>query len=746
MATELYQPVFATPGLEAGVAHVTSFRIVEGFCEPSRAEVELDVPGLDYEPRADLLGPAEVALVDAGSGEVVRRFKGWVTRVAEDAGRAARDATDSQRLTMVVEPALALLRLARNRRIFQEKSVKDIVSTVLEEGGVSLVEWRLVGSPPVREVTTQLDEDNLSFVTRLLEEEGIFYFFEHGDEGDVLVLGDSTSAFAASATPTLSMRTASGLASREAILALRERERLHVSKVTLRDHDFERPALDLTAAAEVEGSGREHYDYPGRYVDVAVGKARAKARLAALAAEAKRLTGESTAPSLAPGHTFTLEGAHAPELDGEYVVASVSHGFSSASRDASGTRFSNEFELLRADAELRPPERVPRPVVHGPMVAIVTGPPGEEIHCDEHGRVKVHFHWDRESQRDDKSSCWVRVSQLHTSGSVAIPRIGWEVLVDFEDGDVDRPIVLGRLYHPSSPPPYSLPAKKTVSALKSTSSPGKGGYNEIRMDDAAGAEAIQIYAQQDENVVVANDKTETITTSSTTGVGSNHVLDVGGNESLTVGAQRGLKVGGSQTIDVGGSRTETVSAGETISIDGSRTLDIGGSHTILTPMSVTETTAGSMTETIGGSSIEVCVLENGAKAAGTISRAVGGSKVEAVAKGKSSLVLGACASNVGGARLDVTPKDVKVSVKGAKATNVGGAFVAAAGGATNLETEGTLAITVGGAVAALGGSVVLKVGGSSVTLSAGAVVLKSGTIKLTATGPQPELAPMVNDK
>jgi type VI secretion system secreted protein VgrG len=743
MAEELYQPVFATPNLEAGVAHVTSFRIVEAVSEPPRAELELDVPGLDYEPRADLLGPAELALVDTGSGAVVRRFKGCVTRVTEDAGRAVADATDSQRLSMVLEPSLALLRLSRNRRIFQELGVRDIVSKVLEEGGVERVEWRLVGAPPPREVTTQLDEDNLAFVTRLLEEEGIFYFFEHGEEGDVLVLGDSPSAFSASPTPTLALRTASGLASREAILSLRERERLCPSKVTLRDHDFERPALDLTAEASSEGSGREHYDYPGRYVDQAVGMARAKARLAALAAAARRVTGESTAPSLSPGHTFTLEGAHAPELDGEHVVASVAHGFR---RGASETKFSNEFELLRIDTELRPEARTPRPVVHGPMVAIVTGPPGEEIHCDQHGRVKVHFHWDRESQRDDKSSCWVRVSQLHTSGSVAIPRVGWEVLVDFEDGDVDRPIVLGRLYHPSSPPPYALPAKKTVSALKSTSSPGKGGYNELRMDDAAGTEAIQLYAQKDQNVVVANHKTETIGTSSTTGVGASHVLDVSGDESLTVGAQRGLRVGGSQTIDVGGSRTETVSAGATLSIDGSRTLEIGGSHTILTPMSMTETTSASMTETIGGSSIEVCVLENGAKAAGTISRSVGGSKVEAVAKGKSSLVLGACASNVGGARLDVTPKDVKVSVKGAKATTVGGALVAAAGGATNIETEGTLAITVGGAVAALGGSVVLKVGGSSVTLSAGAVVLKSGTIKLTATGPQPELAPMVNDK
>ena len=740
-----HELVFTSSDVPPGAVRVTGMAAREGISRPFSVAVDLEIPSLDVDPRAFLLTPAQLTVARVESGEVLRIYRGIITAVREAALRG--EESGAQAVSVTIEPALARLRFSTDRRIFQNRTTQQIVSKLLEEAGVpsAQISWRLTGSYLEREVCMQFAESSLDFVARLLEEEGIFYFFEHHEDGEILVLADAPSAFPAT-TPSADFpyRADSGLTSEQAITGLVQRDRVRPAKVTLRDHDFERPALDLEASAESDAPlGRELYDFPGRYTDPAEGKRRARVRLDALAADATYVIGTSSASSLTAGHTLQISGAPDPALDREWVVIEVDSGFY---QHGGAVSFSSEIRLLPNDASFRPPARASRAVAPGPQLAVVTGPAGEEIHCDKYGRVKVHFHWDRESEMDDKSSCWVRVAQMHTSGSVAIPRVGWEVIVDFEDGDPDRPIVLGRLYNPSSPPPYPLPDKKTVSALKSSSSPGKGGYNEIRMEDGAGGEHVQLYAQKDHNLVVANDKTEKVTTAVSSSVGANHKLTVGANETVSVGAQYVLDVGAAQSWSVGASRSKTVSADEKITVKGSRTTTIGGSHTTMTPMSVSVTTDASITETVGGTCIEAAAMEVGRMVAGVASVTIGGAKIEAVASGKSDLTVGARASTVGGAFISASAKDVSTSVGGAKATTVGGAWAANAASEVQISAGGTLRVNVGGAVAMNGASVVLRVGGSSVTLSAGAVVFKSGDIKLTATGPMPELAPMVNDK
>lgn len=747
MASEFHHNlVFQNEQLPADAARVVRVDARAGLSQPFAIDVDLEILGGELEPRAFLLNPAEILVFEGEDATLLRRFSGLVTRVREVAGRGALGVPEAQALTVTLESQLAVLRLSTDRRIFQEKTTRQIAEELLNEVGIRRVEWRLAGEYPEREVCTQLGETTFDFLSRILEEDGIFYFAEHNEQGETIIFGDSSAAWSAAEPVTeVPFRAASGLVSEQAVMSIGELSRVRPAKVTLRDHDFKRPALKLEASAKDDDAalGREHYDYPGRFTDPGEGSRRAELRLEALKHEATRVTGTGTVFSLGPGHTFTLVGSPDSALDREWVVADITHVWTQK-KDA--VELENRFDLLPSDASYHPPVRARRAVVPGPQLAVVTGPSGEEIYTDEHGRVKVHFHWDRRSQMDEKSSCWVRVGQMQMGGSVVIPRVGWEVIVDFEDGDPDRPIVVGRVYNPMTPPPYALPGKKTMSALKSSSSPGKGGYNEIRMDDGAGAESVQIYAQKDQNVVIGNDKTQKVATSATEYVGSDHKLTVGGDETVSVGAQKELTIGASQTISVGGSRTKSVGADETITVKGSRVLSIGGSHTTMTPMSVSVTTPASLTETVGGSCMEIAGLAVSMLTAGAASVSVGGAKIEAVGAGKADTTLGARASTVGGAFISASGKDVNVSVGGAKATTVGGVFAANAGGEVGLEADGSLTVNVGGVVLMNGGKVVLKVGGSSVTLSGGSVVLKSSSIKLTATGPQPELAAMVSDK
>lgn len=740
--TDVRQLFFQAEGVDFGAGRVRSLSTEEGLSRSYRMHAEVSFEGAQIRPQAWMHGPATIVLA-AGTETILRRYAGIVTRVRQKATRRERSAVE-----ITMESPLSLLALTTDHRLFQKLTTREIVTQILAEAGLSslAVEWRLSDSYEKREVTTQYAETSFDFVSRLLEEDGIFYYFQFAAEGVKLVFADDASAYEdTSATPEIPFRDDAGLRSEEAISSITEVERVRPAKVTLRDHDFERPALDLTAEAS-NGAvlGREHYEYPGRYVEPSEGKRRAEMRLAAFALENSHVVATGTATSLTPGHAFELTGALDPALEREWVVVELAQALEDSG--PSGARADVRAILVPRDVRFRPPQRTPKPRVPGPQIATVTGPPGQEIHCDEHGRIKVRFPWDRAAPRDDTSSAWVRVSQLHMSGSVAIPRVGWEVLVDFEDGDPDKPVVLGRLYNGVYKPPYDLPANKTVSSLQSASSPHSGGRNEVRMNDSGGGEQYFMRAQKDMNVAVDNNKTEKVTNDATWNIGSNHDLTIGANDTLKVGSNMGVTVKGSQTWSVGASRTKSVTGDESVTVNGSRSLTIGGGHTTMTPLAISTGVDGSLSETVGSANIEAAALGTSIAVAGTASVSVGGAKIEAVAAGKTDLTIGAKATTVGGAFISASGADIGVSVKGAKATNVGGAWVANAGEDANLTSKSSVTINVGGAVSFNGATVVLKVGGACVAIAEGTVVLHAPEIKLTATGPQPELGAVVGDK
>jgi type VI secretion system secreted protein VgrG len=739
-----YDVAFSAEGVDAGLLRVIRVLASDEISAPYEVSVELFFDVGDLNSAALLRKNAAVNFFRTTDGAIIRTFAGIVTRVRESAKRFE----GKQRVELTLESPLHIVGLYSDYRIYQQMTTKDIVSAILGGLGITTVDWRLSGSYPTREVCTQFGENTLAFISRLLEEDGIFYFFEQGASGPLLVFGDSASSWSKTQpSDQITYNEASGQLGDDAIVELVERARIRPSKVTLRDHDFKKPTLDLTSKAESTAPfSREDYDYPGRYILSSEGDRRAKLRLDGLVADAAGVMARSCAFGLTAGHTFTLSNAPDPSFDQQWVVRGIRHEWSDLHRTG-GTKYTNAAHLLPTSQTYRPPMRTPRPIVPGPQTAEVAGPAGQEIFPDEYGRVKVIFPWDRYATGDDKSSCWVRVGQIHTSGSCVVPRIGWEVLVEFEDGDPDKPVIVGRMYNGKYTPPYPLPDHKTMSAMTSQVSPGGAGQNEIRMDDTTGSEQINVQAEKDLNTVTGNNRDEKVTNNQKCGVTVDQTVSIGSNQSLSVSAGTNRLVGGAQKWSVGASRTKTVGGDEKVSVKGSRTTTIGASHTIMTPMTDDVSTSGNFTETIGGSCMEMAVLEVGGAVAGSASVTIGAVKLELSATGKADNTIGAKATTVGGAFVNAAGKDVSFGVKGAKATTVGGAWMANAGGTVTLSAKSAVNITVGGAVALTAASkLVLKVGGSSVSLSGGAVVFQSDSVQITASAVLAETAPMPASK
>lgn len=738
MATVQNTILFSVADVDGESVVVRGLRLQEGLNRSYVAEVGLEVHDDAVDPATWIRQQAVLAIFDADNN-VLRKVVGLVQRIRHHAD------LERHRIDVTIESPLAVLRHVRDFRLYQEMTTEQIVGAILEEAGIpsSQVSFRLTEKYVSRVVCTQFGETSFDFVSRLLEEEGIFYFFEATDDGVTIVFGDDASAYQTTDV-SIPFRQGAGLAGTASFASAVTCDGLRPAKVTLRDHDFTKPALDLEATEEDgAAAGREWYDYPGRYTDQGEGARRANVRLSAFAQRRQMTRFTGNAWSVAAGHTFSVAEAPDASLERGWVARELSLSWEQA-HGAEELRV--EVLAHEDDVAFRPPAVTPRAVVPGPQLAKVRGPAGSEIHCDEHGRVKVSFIWDRRSTQDDKSSAWVRVGQQFMSGGIAIPRVGWEVLVDFEDGDPDRPIVIGRLYNGIFTPPYTLPDCKTMTGLQSKSSPGGGGTNEIRLEDAAGDEQVMTHAEKDQNLTVANNRTEDIAVDEGRVVGNNQSITIGANRTEDIGASHQFSLRGSQSWTVGGSRTKTVSAAEKVDVTGTRSLTIGGSHTQLTPMTVSMTTAGSFSETVGGSEIEGAAQGVSVAVAGAASVTVGAAKIEASGSGASQTTIGAHATTVGGALICAAGGDMSVGSSGVRATTVGGAWVANAGADVQLSASSSVSITVGGAVAFNAGKIVMKVGGSNVTVASGGVSIKSSTIKLTSTGPAAQLAPLTEDK
>lgn len=482
----------------------------------------------------------------------------------------------------LIDP-VGLLEGAVASRIFQDLDVKEIVTEVLTEIGVdpATLQWSLRATYPKREVTVQYQETSLAFVSRLLEEEGIYYFaaVEEGEE-KLVFTDDSSAAQDISGTPEIPWKGALGMdEADDAFVSVEDRATLKSGKVTLRDYDFKRPSLDLTKTVTADADDDlELYDYPGLYVEPAEGERLAQVRLEAERAGREVVDIVADSPRLLAGKRVGLSGSPFDDTDGTYLITRVSHELASSARAGALVA---RASLIPKDVPFRTPQLTPRPIIEGPQTARVVGPAGaevESIHTDEHGRCKVKFHWDMGPFQDDKASCWMRVSQLQTSGSMILPRLDWEVIVEFLEGNPDRPLITGKLYNGMTKPPYALPEGKTRTAMRTNSSPGGGGSNEIRLEDRAGGEEIMIKAQKNQTIATANDKKKTVGNNATRTIGGNETIDIGGNQTTKITMGSKVTVGGAKTLDVGGNRNNEVNAVSGLTASGNSTGSVGGNH------------------------------------------------------------------------------------------------------------------------------------------------------------------------
>ncbi len=604
-----------------GVEHdlqVLAFSGREAISQPYRFDLELvsEHPDLDLESL--LHRPAFLALSSDGSG-----IHGLVHQAAQ--GESGKRLT-RYRLTLV--PQLAYLAHRTNQRIFQHLSVPQIVAQVLEEHGIQADAYRFQLGPviyPPREYCVQYDETDLHFIQRLCEEEGIHYHFEHSTRGHVLVFGDDQTSFARLGQPTAYLQDNGMTADEPVIKRFAVRVATRTSRVSRRDYDFEQPRLLMEAAYRAEPAQAsnsqpdlEDYDYPGRFTERARGKHLSQRALERHRSDCRLAEGSSDQPGLVSGHlleisdhprrewndlwllTEVLHEGKQPQVLEESITNNVDTG------DGFAQGYRNRFSATPWDIPFRPALDHPKPKVLGSQTAVVTGPAGEEIHCDEYGRVRVQFHWDRHGQADDKTSCWLRVSSSWAGdryGGITIPRVGMEVLVTFLEGDPDQPLVTGCLYHKEHQVPYDLPANKTRTVFKTLSSPGGGGYNELRIEDRKGAEQIYIHAQRDwdeniehdQKIRVGHERHDTVEANSYSEFRAEEHLAVAGDRKVEVKPDDHLTVAHTQHIKLGtahltkAGREIHLKAGQKMVIEAGieLTLKAGGSFIKLDPGGIT---------------------------------------------------------------------------------------------------------------------------------------------------------------
>lgn len=484
-------------------------------------------------------------------------------------------------------------------RIFQDKNVQQIVEEVLSGahlGGVAIPEiefdFQLTGTFTPRQYCVQYNESNFDFISRLCEEEGIFFFFQHDNGHHKLIFANAPDKHATYPTSSRGgsveyRKSAGSYRDDEIIMNLQQGKRLTTGKYTARDYNFTISANDMLVSKDTqEGKGTskgEIYEYPGGYQKTAgEGKNIADIRIQAQDAKIFSVHGQSNCRGFTPGYKFKLQEYIINEMnDKEYVLTRVQHQSSQSitSTDGDGHNYVNTFCCIPLTVPYRPGCRTRKPYIAGSQTAMVTGPDPEEIHTDEYGRVKVRFHWDRRNVDDmgGNMSCWIRVSQSWAGGKwggMNIPRVGQEVIVNFLDGDPDRPIITGRVYNDQKMPPYGLPSNKTKSTIKSNSSKGGGNFNEIRFEDLKDEEEFYTHAAKDQKEVVENDMS--------TEVKANQVIKVEKDRAVTVSTGNEILAvkKGSRTLTISSNESHSNSANFSHEVSGNYTLKVSGNITI----------------------------------------------------------------------------------------------------------------------------------------------------------------------
>ena len=577
--------------LDAGEKHtfdVISFKLTEGLSEPFRLELMLSSfdPNISFSALMD----QSVTFTFWQGEQQVRYLNGIVTSFG--LGKTGFVRTHYQ---MVVEPALARAAFQSDSRIFQHQNSEKIIRTLLQKNRVEKVSFEPLPSDWEREYCVQYRETDLAFIERLAAEEGWYYYFDHRADSHELRFGHQSITSPILGTLTYNAKPA-GDRSFACLWRFDYCRKVTTTRQTLRDYTFLNPNYNLEHQHHSQASGitdsdtsksavnsatvYEKYDYPGRYKKDEQGNPFSLYRLESELALSETANAEGDDMRVIPGYGFTLEGHANSAFNQDWLVVRVEHfGKQTGSLDEEageeGNRYENTLFLIPHNKPWRSPLK-PRPIIRGTQVAHVTGPEGEEIYCDEWGRVKLQFPWDRLGNFDEHSSCWVRVVQGWAGaqyGNMMIPRIGHEVLVKYLNGDPDQPIVVGRTYHSTTEPPYELPKHKTRMTIKSKTHKGNG-FNELRFEDEMGREEVFIHAEKDLNHIVKHDETTQVGHDRTEQVGRNETIHIGNDRMETVGQDEDLTINRDQIRSIGRNRITKIEKDDILNVNNNRRVNV----------------------------------------------------------------------------------------------------------------------------------------------------------------------------
>lgn len=592
----------------------------EAMSELFSYELTFTSENLSLQPDEIVGKPISFSLRRADGSD--RPFHGWVSRIT-----GGDEAEDYRIYRLEVVPWLWLLTQSSDCRIFQRKPIDKILEEVFGSLGFQDFEFQLQLEHPEHEYCVQYRETDFDFATRLMAQEGIFYYFRHDADRHVMVIADHAGAYFDLSAPDVDYPLDRGTQDiNDQIKSWEHGYHCHSGRWSHTDYDFENPSTSLMnstrSVVKLPGiENLERYDYPGYYVNKNFGQSLADLRIAAHEAGHDLVHGTSTCRAFAVGGRFKVRMHRCRNEEGrQYVITAIEHHARSANPYESGDSFSfdyhNRFRCIPQTVPCRPDRKVVQPIVHGVQTAIVVGPPGEEIYTDKYGRVKVQFHWDRQGKKNDDSSCWVRVSQSHAGkgfGAIDTPRVGEEVIVSFLEGDPNRPIITGRVYHAQNMPPYPLPSKKVVSGIKSKTYKGDG-YNELIMDDTAGDELIRIHAQHDMDTTVRNDVRESIGRDETVTINRDRTETIRRRHCQKILAEKDVWIGGgyntqvfaemnefvviSRSEETLGFKTEYVGAHSYEEIRRTKKVQIGKNYTIEVGGNSSETVTGEKIATI----------------------------------------------------------------------------------------------------------------------------------------------------
>jgi len=678
----------------------TSLKGVESLSKLYAFTLTLESEQSDIDGQS-LIGEACAVELEAQHG-VKRYFSGQIVKVSA-CGREDRH----WKYKVIIAPKLWHASRRSDFKIWQNMSVQEITDEVLQQNALRY-EWRLKGQYRKWEYLVQYGETDLNFLCRLFEHEGIYYWFEHGKDGETLILGDHQSThkpFGGYGSIPFYPPDASR-PDEDHYYAWSAARKPEPGRYQHRDYDFKKPSADLTSEfSDPRGhlfDQYEIYDYPGHYVETGDGTVYATARLEALQVRQDVIELVGRVRGAIPGCCFTLEKHPVTALDREYMITRAryevaNNDYEGASR-GEGAHFEVKIEALPADRQYRSRLKTPKPRTRGPETAVVVGPSGSEIHTDQYGRVKVHFHWDRYGKKDGGDSCWIRVSHPWAGsnfGGIHIPRVGQEVIVDYEQGDPDRPIITGRVYNAQQMPPWDLPANKTQSGFLTRSSlqGAPANANALRFEDAKGKEQVWLHAERNQDIEVEVDETHW--------VGQDRKKTIDRDETTAVHRNRTETVDGNETITIHQNRIETVDQNETITIHQNRARTVDGNEAVTVHQNRTKTIGSSETSKIGQNKAETIML--------------------------------ASVQSVGAARMDNVGAAYNLNVGAAQLTNIGAAYSLNVGAMMSTVVGLNQSTKVGKNQTTNVGNNITITAGDSITLVVGKsklVMKKDGTIIL----------------